>query len=545
MKMKHLSIILRTAALMLILASCRAEGVTDTDSPGGQDAEGQPIVFSTTLARAADKPITRSTSDEFPRLGSTLTMEVSLHDVSDQPTNVQTADFVYTDRGWIPMEGFQTPVWRDNHSQHSIDIASPALTAEERKAGITRPADRTYHLPPKFTSENYPVYGKYLQSHVDIAYKPQIEIPLTHPMTRLEVLERSGYEVKMPGAKINSPATDGETGSVRLWDDHGVYRGYMIDKSLPANTIFLTSSYGREVTISESYQPGYDLLYNSLLRIDLTNSLITGASASEIATQLSTVTDGKLTDGMLVVKGPINADCIEAIKNLSNSISGLDADLRETTGLTELGENALMSSNLGSLLLPESVTTLNRGAISNSSSITYASMPGVETIAAAAFSSCQRLSSIDLPKVKSIGSSAFSGTKNLTSLNLPMLESMDGNVFDGCVSLRTLILPRIQKFGKLALQGSTENTQPGLVNLVTDGSQEVTVEEDEEPGQGGLGAPQSFQTLFLTSSLIQNEADIPACWKEIWDWWYIYYGYDGTGDPTNPASYAGYWEAPL
>lgn len=76
-----------------------------------------------------------------------------------------------------------------------------------------------------------------------------------------------------------------------------------------------------------------------------------------------------------------------------------------------------------------------------------------------------------------------------------MLEQTDSRAFDS-ESLITLILPRIKRFGKLALQNGY-GEYSDLANLVTDGSQEVMVEDDGEPGPGGLGAPPTSETFSL------------------------------------------------
>ena len=116
--------------------------------------------------------------------------------------------------------------------------------------------------------------------------------------------------------------------------------------------------------------------------------------------------------GTIVATGKLNNDSIKDIRNALNTLKNkgsdilVDLDLSGTTGITEIGNNYLSSfsscTNLKSITIPNSVTTIGDSA----------------------FSSCSSLTSISIPNsVATIGSSAFSGCSNLTSVIFDDTES--------------------------------------------------------------------------------------------------------------------------
>jgi putative cell wall-binding protein len=118
----------------------------------------------------------------------------------------------------------------------------------------------------------------------------------------------------------------------------------------------------------------------------------------------------------LAISGSLNdADFLFIRENLS-ALTSLDLS---ATSLTALPANALKGlSQLASVTLPSSVTSLG----------------------AAAFYGCTALASINLDSLQTLGSSAFYGCTALTALSLPKIQSIGTNAFLQ-TGLKTLVLP--------------------------------------------------------------------------------------------------------
>ena len=120
-------------------------------------------------------------------------------------------------------------------------------------------------------------------------------------------------------------------------------------------------------------------------------------------------------------------------------------DLSTITGLTELGSNAFYNcSNLASIIIPDTITSISYFAFYNCSALTDITIPNnVTTIGYYAFSNCYRLTSITIPNnVTSIDSGAFSGCSALTSITIPNNVTTIGSyAFSKCYKLTSITIP--------------------------------------------------------------------------------------------------------
>ena len=94
--------------------------------------------------------------------------------------------------------------------------------------------------------------------------------------------------------------------------------------------------------------------------------------------------------------------------------------------------------------IPNSVTTIERGAFSYCDSLTNINIPNsVTTIGNQAFTGCKSLTSINIPNsVTTIGDWAFLGCKSLTSINIPNSVTTIGKCdFSSCSSLTNINIP--------------------------------------------------------------------------------------------------------
>jgi hypothetical protein len=98
-------------------------------------------------------------------------------------------------------------------------------------------------------------------------------------------------------------------------------------------------------------------------------------------------------------------------------------------------------TNLTSVTIPKSITSIGYGAFSGCSGLTGVTIPdSVTSIGDRAFSGCSGLTGVTIPdSVTSIGDGAFSGCSGLTSITIPnTVTSIGGGVFSDCSGLESI-----------------------------------------------------------------------------------------------------------
>ncbi len=197
-------------------------------------------------------------------------------------------------------------------------------------------------------------------------------------------------------------------------------------------------------------------------------------------------------------------------------------------------------SQLTSITIPESVTTIGSGAFSGCSGLTKTNYTGdiaswcaidfniynsnsynssnpigyshnlyindvevkdlvipegVDTINAYAFYYCSGLTSVTIPNsVTEIGSYAFAGCSGLTSVTIPnSVTTISEDAFYGCSSLTSVTIPNsVTTIGEYAFRGCSGLTSVTIPNSVT------TISEDAFSGCSGLTSvtiPESVTTI--------------------------------------------------
>ena len=125
--------------------------------------------------------------------------------------------------------------------------------------------------------------------------------------------------------------------------------------------------------------------------------------------------------------------------------------------ITTIGDGAFWGcSGLTSVIIPNSVTLIDNSAFQNCSSLTSIDIPNtVREIYPSAFSDCRGLTSVTIPNSMTwIGSSAFSGCTSLTSVTIPnSVTKMGSCVFYDCINLKTIYVESISKFKKIKFSG--------------------------------------------------------------------------------------------
>lgn len=130
-------------------------------------------------------------------------------------------------------------------------------------------------------------------------------------------------------------------------------------------------------------------------------------------------------------------------------------------GLTAIGDYAFQQKGVVSITLPNTVTSIGRGAFMDCVDLTSANVgTSLETLGNAAFSSCTALASIDLPEgFSSLGNSTFYNCTSLESISLPSsLTQIPYAAFSGS-GLQTIDLGEsVSEIGEEAFQGCSSLT---------------------------------------------------------------------------------------
>ena len=112
--------------------------------------------------------------------------------------------------------------------------------------------------------------------------------------------------------------------------------------------------------------------------------------------------------------------------------------------VTSIGKDAFHGSDLKSVTIPNSVTSIRDYAFGYCFGLTSVTIPNsLTSIGEGAFIDGKSLTSIAIPNsVTSIGAWAFSNCSGLTSITIPnSLTSIESHTFEGCSGLTSVTIP--------------------------------------------------------------------------------------------------------
>lgn len=494
------------AALLLALAAC-TDDLTQTPATPGGDLAGQPVQFSTTALSVtpAGSPQTRATEPEtdFPTEGTTMTVYL----LEDDGTPIQQADYTYsTTDGWTSTTA---PLrWPASTGTYRFTAISPAAMADACTDGTTLPLT----LPTEWTAADLATYAQLRTTSAAAPTVPTtdgVTLSLHHPLAKIQVISTSSAPVYLTDAPATGTVTlDGNptaniptaAGLVQLatsTDDPLTYQGYVLPTT--ASTIGILADKLLTLTLpAGGLQAGTSLTTSDMPGIDITEF-----------TLISCTTPGSLDDvwsvdnpaTKVLITGTLNADDITTLKS-HKEITHLyiTANVEDNT----YWENLTFPPDydkLQEVYLAEA-TYIARYAFYHSF-VTKVNAPKATSIKGDAFLS-SRVNSINVPQVRTIENFALEGAK-METISLPMVETIGNGAFIMCERLTSICLPTGVTFGSSLFSGCSNLTTLYL------NCPEAEFNEATHSNYGGFG------------------------WKE------IYYGYRGTGDYLDPASYTGHW----
>lgn len=489
------------AALLLALAACTDDLTQPPATPGG-DLAGQPVQFSTTALSVtpAGSPQTRATETDFPTEGTTMTVYL----LEDDGTPIQQADYTYSTGDWTSTAPLR---WPASTGSYRLTAISPATMSGACTDGTTLPLT----LPTEWTADDLATYAQLRTTSAATSTEPTtdgVTLSLHHPLAKIQVISTSSAPVYLTDAPATgtvtlegTPAADVPTaaGLMQLattTDNALTYQGYVLPTT--ASTIGILADKLLTLTLpAEGLQAGTSLTTSDMPGIDITEF-----------TLISCTKPGNLDDvwptgnpAMVLITGTLYADDITTLKS-HKEITHLyiTANVEDNTYWEKLTFPPDYDK-LQEVYLAEA-TCIARYAFYHSNA-TKVNAPKATSIKEEAFLS-SRVNSINVPQVRTIENAGLSGAR-METISLPMVETIGNSAFIMCERLTSICLPTGVTFGSSLFIGCSNLT-----------------------------------TLYLNCP----EADFNEATHSTYggfNWQHIYYGYRGTGDYLDPASYTGHW----
>ena len=218
--------------------------------------------------------------------------------------------------------------------------------------------------------------------------------------------------------------------------------------------------------------------------IEMISSMSEGNGGSLFGRAMSfTTTNAKSyinkTEEILKPRQKIEAEKAELIKQIEKDY---DHDIKYRPfktprafvipeGTKRIGKFAFKGSDLTSITIPNSVTSIEHGAFMGCSSLKSLTIRNsVTSIGDWAFDGCSGLTSVTIPNsVTSIGDGAFSSCSGPTSIDIPnSVTSIEKYTFRDCSGLTSVTIPNsVTSIGLFAFYGCSSLTSVTIPNSVT------------------------------------------------------------------------------
>ena len=447
--------------------------------------------------------------------GSTLEATLTLGDVTS------TGTYEFNGSTWTA----STPAyWHSSTKAHALTLQTPEPD----------PA-----MPDAFTADNWHVYDILTYTNTQVT-PGTTSFELTHARAQLIVTLTPGTGLE--GTDLSTATV--KAGDSQLWHrtDQDAYYALIDPATSPALTITCNGE-------TYSYTSHISLYANQCTHLALTLNK-TGVSGISITSQpwegvTATATEENgwtaiHCDGINPITIPDDATKLLITGTLTSSdISNIYSDVHDITDLyitasaenNEIWNDFIMdlAKNLQSVYIAQA-TSIGKSAFANRAKLTNVSLPVAANIGKDAFGNCTKLTNVNLPEATNIDDYAFNGCTALANVGLPKAATIGEYAFASCTSLASISLPKATSIGSYAFNGCTKLTSISL------------------PAATPIGSSAFFDCTSLTTLyLLDLTADEFKADEGKYvsfgnhDWKTIYYGYKGTGDYLDPASYIAVW----
>ena len=206
--------------------------------------------------------------------------------------------------------------------------------------------------------------------------------------------------------------------------------------------------------------------------VDLTYEVEGGKLTFAASTGTITKCDASVTNA--VIPSEINGVPVTAIGDFAFFWTGGASQLQSVTipnTVTTIGRNAFQGcSQLTSVVIPDSVTELGQDIFANCTSLSQVTLgAGMTQIARTMFQGCKALRSIYIPSnITSIGYDAFNGS-GIAEITIPdSVTAISGCAFSGCNSLTSITVPNsVTQLGDCVFEYCTNLTDVRLSSSLT------------------------------------------------------------------------------